>query len=136
LAGYYLKRLAEGDAMVPFWDFDDPQIPSALRDSATAAIVASAMLDMAAIHPDPMQGRRWQTSALEMLRELCRDYLARESGHRGLLKHGCYSKPHQEGTDSAVLFGDFYFVEALCKVILPGKFLPAAERLLSTASII
>ena len=136
LAGYYLKRLAEGDAGVPFWDFDDPKIPRALRDSATAAVVASAMLDMAAIHPDPLQGRRWQSSALEMLRELCRDYLARESGHRGLLKHGCYSKPHQEGTDSAVLFGDFYFVEALCKVLLPGKFLPAAERLLSTASII
>ena len=73
------------------------------------------------------------TSALGMLQELCRDYLARESGHRGLLKHGCYSKPHHEGIDSAVMFGDFYFVEALCKVLLPGKFSPETPRLSSTA---
>jgi unsaturated chondroitin disaccharide hydrolase len=31
LAEYYLKRLSEGGAMVPFWDFDDPQIPGAPR---------------------------------------------------------------------------------------------------------
>lgn len=134
LSEYYLKRLVEGGAAVPFWDFDAPRSPAALRDSSAAAIVASAMLDMGAIHPDSVRGERWRTSALEMLRELCRDYLARESGHRGLLKHGCYSKPHKEGTDSAVLFGDFYFVDAICKVLLPGKFTSEAARLSSTAS--
>lgn len=122
LAEYYLKRLTEGGTAVPYWDFDDPQIPSAVRDSATAAIVASALLDMATLHPDSDQSERWQSLALGMLQELCYVFLARESDHRGLLKHGCYSKPHNEGTDSAVLFGDFYFVEALCKVLLPGKF--------------
>jgi unsaturated chondroitin disaccharide hydrolase len=67
-----------------------------------------------------------------MLQELCRDYLARKSDHRGLLMHGCYSRPHSEGTDSAVLFGDFYFVEALCKVLLPGKFSSEAVKLSSS----
>jgi unsaturated chondroitin disaccharide hydrolase len=129
LAEYYLNRLAEADAMVPLWDFDDPGRPDTLRDSSAAAIVASAMLDMAALQPDPVKGKRWQALGLSMLGELCRDYLARESGHRGLLKHGCYSKPHHESTDSAVLFGDFYFVEALCKVLLPGKFSSEAPRL-------
>ena len=51
LSEYYLTRLAEGHSMVPFWDFDDPAIPNALRDSSTAGIVASALLDLAAIHP-------------------------------------------------------------------------------------
>ena len=55
---------------------------------------------------------------------LCKNYLAREPGHRGLLREGCYSKPHDEGTVSAVLFGDFYFVEALTKLLLPGRLQP------------
>ena len=62
--------------------------------------------------------------ACRLLDTLCENYLAREPGHRGLLKEGCYSKPHDEGTVSAVLFGDFYFVEALAKLLLPGRFQP------------
>jgi unsaturated chondroitin disaccharide hydrolase len=41
---------------------------------------------------------------------------------RGLLRHGCYSKPHDDGTDSEVLFGDFYFARALCRLLMPGAF--------------
>ena len=59
-----------------------------------------------------------------MLECLCTDYLAREDRHRGLLKHGCYSIPHRDGVDSAVLFGDYFFVEALMAVLSPGTFLP------------
>ena len=60
---------------------------------------------------------------------LCRTCLAREASPRGLLAHGCYSKPHGEGIDSAVLFGDYYFVEALCALLMPNRFRPKAERL-------
>jgi unsaturated chondroitin disaccharide hydrolase len=122
LARHYLGRL---DAtLVPPWDFDDPAAPDTLRDSSAAAIVASALLDLAALHPEAGAGAEWAERALAMLDSLCRDYLAREEGHRGLLKHGCYSKPHDDGVDSAVLFGDFYFVEALAKLLLPGRFQP------------
>ena len=44
--------------------------------------------------------------------------------HRGALKHSCYSRPHNEGVDSATMFGDFFFVEALCRVALPGGLRP------------
>ena len=29
-----------------------------------------------------------------------------------------------EGVDSATMFGDFFFVEALCRVALPGRLRP------------
>jgi unsaturated chondroitin disaccharide hydrolase len=58
-----------------------------------------------------------------MLEALCRDEFAREPSHRGLLKNSCYSKPHNEGLRSATMFRDL-FTEALCRVILPGKFRP------------
>ncbi len=122
LAEYWARRV--GDDLVPFWDFDDPSIPAAPRDSAAAAITASALLDMAALHWDAGAATRWRTLAEATLDALCRDYLAREPAHRGLLRHGCYSRPHGIGVDAAVLFGDFYFVEALCSATMPGRFRP------------
>ena len=122
LADYFLERLDDG--LVPYWDFDDPAIPHAPRDSSASAIVASALLDVAALHPRPDAAARRAEQALRLLDALCRDYLARDPKHRGMLEQGCYSKPHDEGVASAVLFGDFYFVEALTKLLLPGRFQP------------
>ncbi len=123
----YLERL--GDHPVPFWDFDDPAIPDAPRDSSAAAIVAAGFLTMARLHPDPEAGDMWLGHAHAMLECLCTDYLARDEWHRGLLRHGCYSIPHRDGVDSAVLFGDYFFVEALMAALSPGAFLPRPESL-------
>lgn len=124
LAGYYFKRLE--NAILPPWDFDDPARPVACRDSAAAAIVSAALVEMAAIHPDENAGRARGEQAIRILEGLCREHLAKEPAHRGLLKHGCYSKPHNDCVDGATMFGDFYFTEALCKLVLPGKFRPLA----------
>lgn len=131
LAEHYLSRL--GADPVPFWDFDDPSIPDAPRDSATAAIVASAFLNMADIHPDRARAAFWAGKAEDMLRALASGYLATEESHRGILKHGCYSRPHNIGPDSAVLFGDYYFAEALARIAFPGKLHKKNKPLAATA---
>lgn len=127
LARYFFGRLDE--TRVPFWDFDDPAIPAAPRDSSAAAIAASALLDLAAIHPDPAARAGWAEAAFALLESLCRDCLARAPRPRGLLMHGCYSKPHNEGVDAAVLFGEFYFVEALAGILMPGRLRPQPRPL-------
>ena len=66
---------------------------------------------------------------VKILRDLCSHHLARDPSHRGLLLHGCYSKPQDIGADAAVLFGDYYFAEALLKVVAPGAFRPVPQRL-------
>lgn len=127
LADYFMKRI--GEDPVAFWDFDDPALPNAPRDTAASAIVANALLKMADIDPDQARGEQRRVQGLWLLEKLCGAPLAREPGHRGLLKHGCYSKPHNIGPDAAVLFGDFYFVDALCRATMPGRFGPVLERL-------
>jgi unsaturated chondroitin disaccharide hydrolase len=127
LAHYYLRRT--GSDLVPFWDFDDPAIPNAPRDSSASAIVASALLDLAALHPDEQKAAQWHNQALDMLDVLCRRYLATDPSHRGLLRQGCYSKPHNQGVASAVMFGDFFFAEALCSATMPGKLRAVPKRL-------
>jgi unsaturated chondroitin disaccharide hydrolase len=127
VATCYLQRV--GDSQVPPWDFDDPAAPHTHRDSAAAAIVASGLLELAAIHPNHAAAAIWRARALAMLDALCDGYLARGPEHRGLLLHGCYSKPHNDGVDSATMFGDFYFVEALMRTLHPGAFRPVPQPL-------
>lgn len=121
LADYYVRRT--GEQQVPPWDFDAPDASRGPRDSSAAAIAASGMLDIAQIHTDEKAAARWRDTALHTLDVLCADYVAWEANHRGVLKHGVYSKPHDTGTDSAVMFGDYYFIESLVKVLMPGQLL-------------
>jgi len=122
LATYYIKRL-EG-RQVPPWDFDAKGADAAIKDTAAAAVVSSALLELGRLHPDPAAAAKWSGHGLAMLEALCRDEFAHEASHRGLLKHSCYSKPHNEGVESATMFGDFFFAEALCRAVMAGKFRP------------
>lgn len=120
LSAYYEKRL--DGRQVPPWDFDAVGADAGIKDTAAAAVMASAWLEMGRTHPDAGQGKSWATKGLAMLEALCQDEFAFEAEHRGLLRNSCYSKPHNEGVQSATMFGDFFFVEALCRVLYPGKF--------------
>lgn len=127
LADYFLART--GPSLVPPWDFDDPAVPNTLIDTSASAIVAAAFADMAALHPDPAKAALWDQRARDILAVLCERHLARDDTHRGLLRHGCYSRPHNQGVDSAVMFGDFFFIEALCSVTMPGRLRATPKRL-------
>jgi unsaturated chondroitin disaccharide hydrolase len=125
LAAYYIKRL--DGRRVPPWDFDATGADANIKDTAAAAVVSSALLELGRLHPDRAAAAKWAAHGLSMLEALCRDEFASESSHRGLLKNSCYSKPHNEGIDGATMFGDFFFVEALCRVVMPGKLRPVSS---------
>lgn len=127
LADYYLQRL--GDRRIPPYDFDATGEDAKILDTAAGAVVASALIEMGRIHPDAAAGKKWGLRGCDMLEALCRDAFASEDSHRGALKHSCYSRPHKEGVDSATMFGDFFFVEALCRVALPGGLRPELSQI-------
>lgn len=126
LADHFIRRL-DGDPVAPN-DFDEPAGPERTRDTAASAVVANALLKMAEIEPDAARAQERRSQAIWLLEGLCGEPLARDASHRGLLKHGCYSKPHDIGADAAVLFGDFYFVDALSRLVMPGSFRPQWAR--------
>ena len=110
---------------VPPWDFDDPNNlikDKKVYDSSAAAIVASALLDISKCYKDEGKNKLRKEQAIKTIENLCDNFVAYEEEHRGILKHSCYSHPHKIGVDSAVMFGDFYFIEALCTLLMPGKF--------------
>lgn len=126
LAAYYVKRL--GGRSIPPYDFDATGEDAKILDSAAGAVVASALIEMGRIHPDRKAGQQWGERGIQMLEALCREAFAAEDSHRGALKHACYSRPHREGVDSATMFGDYFFVEALCRVVLPGRLLQSVDQ--------
>jgi unsaturated chondroitin disaccharide hydrolase len=126
LAERWLGQLGDGNC--PPWDFDDPS-ESVTEDSSAGAIMAAALLDVGALHPDPLSRERWKGEAVRLLQNLVDCCLARDPKHRGLLLHGCYSKPHNIGVDAAVMFGDYYFIEAIARLQLPGKIVKSVDPL-------
>ena len=114
LVDYYIAKCSSD--YVPYWDFNDPEIPNAVRDSSAAAITASGLLDLFKFSEE----NKFGDIALNILNSLCKGYLA-EEGEEGILKHGCFNKPEGKGVNESSIWGDYYFVEAMAKAIYSGK---------------
>jgi unsaturated chondroitin disaccharide hydrolase len=126
-ADYYIRRCPEG--LVPPWDFDVPPGPDRINDSSAAAIAASGLWNLSRLcaSHDPAEAARYRAASLTILDTLCTDeYLAWATpGWEGVLKHGVYHFHKRLGVDESVMWGDFFFLEAVDKVL---KELDATEE--------
>lgn len=104
---YYMEHTSQ--SLIPKWDFADER-KNALLDSSAAAITSYGMLIMSDCHPDRDLAAYYKSAATRILRNLSTDYLNQNKGTDGILLHSCYSVPHNEGVDSATVFGDFYYL--------------------------
>ena len=78
------------------------------------------MLDLARQASSPERGAAYRDTALAMLDALVDpQYLASDTpGWEGILKHGVYHTDKGLGVDESVMWGEFFFVEALTKVVM------------------
>jgi unsaturated chondroitin disaccharide hydrolase len=110
-ANYFVGALPAD--LVPPWDFADDD-PSAPKDSSATAICVNAFLELGEVHPDALRRAYYRSMASAMLASLCRDYLGRdEEGEEGILLHSAYSVPHNDGVDSSVMWGEWFFLRAV-----------------------
>jgi unsaturated chondroitin disaccharide hydrolase len=101
---------------VPFWDIDDPDIPNAPRDSSAAAIAASGLVELSDLVTDPVDRERYRSAAWTILTSLMSPgYLSDGTESAGLLLHATGSKPTEREVDVTLIYGDYYFVEALIR---------------------
>ncbi|MBI5030886.1 MAG: glycoside hydrolase family 88 protein [Chloroflexi bacterium] len=114
LAEYCLHRLPPD--RVPYWDYDSPFIPDDVRDSSAASILASASLLLATL--DTANADCWHTEAMAMLESLWNSYGSRGTNEPCILLHGTRSKP-EDSMDHGLIYGDYYFVEALTRLTKP-----------------
>ncbi len=124
-ARYWIEHLPND--RVPWWDFqaDTSQPPprGAQKDSSAAAIAASGLLDLASQTESEARAIAYRTTALAMLDQLVTpQYLASETpGWEGILMHGVYHTDKQLGVDESVMWGEYFLVEALTKVVSAAR---------------
>jgi unsaturated chondroitin disaccharide hydrolase len=118
-AEYYLARCPE--SLVPPWDFDVPEGPDRIDDSSAAAIAASGLWNLGKLSRavDPVAAARYRAATLTILDSLCSDAYAawNDPDWEGVVKHGVYHFHKKLGVDESVMWGDFFFLEAIDKVL-------------------
>lgn len=100
---------------VPYWDFDAPHIPATARDSSAAALISSALYELADYSGS--EGARYAAAAEHILRSLCSaDYLSPVGANQGfLLGRATGAFRSNLEVDVPLIYGDYYFLEALLR---------------------
>jgi unsaturated chondroitin disaccharide hydrolase len=112
VADYYITHT--GPDGVPPWDFMAPAESRRLLDTSAAAIAASGLVRLCRLIQDPMKGHLYWSTALLILRTLCQKHLAKpDKKWQGILKGGVYHLHKELGVDESVMWGEYFFVEAL-----------------------
>lgn len=99
---------------IPYWDFDAPDIPDALRDASAGAIMASAFLELSTLDKSG-DSDRWRALAEKQLRSLASPAYLAEPGTNGgfILKHSIGNMNKNSEVDVPLSYADYYFLEAL-----------------------
>jgi unsaturated chondroitin disaccharide hydrolase len=116
-ADYYLRHVPE--ARVPYWDFHVESGPDRLWDSSAAAIAASGLWNLSALTLGREKAHLYRNTAFEILDSLTSaQFLARgREGQEGILLHGVYHFHKKLGVDESVMWGEYFFMEALQKAL-------------------
>lgn len=110
----YLRNLPND--YVPYWDFDDPNIPNAPRDASAAAIVASALLEASAFFEGERSDEYWN-AAVKMLKSLSSPNYQSGDSKPSFLLHSTGHLPKGSEIDASIIYADYYYIEALLKYL-------------------
>jgi len=121
-AQYWLSHIPES-GIAP-WDFDAPEagpLSRAQVDTSASAIAAVGLLNLAELTQDATQQNAYLDCALRTIDSLTANYLGQGGdgleGWEGTLRGGVYHIHKQLGVDESVMWGEFFFVEALQRII-------------------
>jgi len=98
---------------IPYWDFDAPNIPHALRDASAAAIIASALLELSGY--SKAKSQNYIKVASTIIKNLSSPEYKAAVGTNGgfVLKHSVGSLPGHSEVDVPLTYADYYFFEAM-----------------------
>ncbi len=94
---------------VPPWDFRAPDAATAPRDSSAAAITACGLLELADLG-DARAGAE-ALALMQVLTERCAAF--DDPAEDGLLKHATGKLPEGKWIDVSLIYGDYFYYEAL-----------------------
>lgn len=101
---------------IPYWDFDAPDIPNALKDASAGAILASALLELGQYATKSNQ-KIYIAAAEKILRSLSSEKYRAHLGDNGgfVLMHSVGALPFNSEVNVPLSYADYYFLEALLR---------------------
>lgn len=117
MANYFLNRLPKDN--VCFWDLIFQEGDEQSRDSSAAAIAVCGMLEMNQyLNEDDPDKEIYLHASHNILRSLIQNYTKshKEPGDP-ILYHGVYSWHSGKGVDEGNIWGDYFYMEALMRLL-------------------
>lgn len=113
VAGFLFSNPNMPEDLVPYWDFNAPDIPDTYRDASSAAIIASALYELAYITKDG----GYREKADKIVESLSSPAYRAAQGTNGgfILMHSVGSIPHGSSIDVPLNYADYYFLESLIR---------------------
>lgn len=115
-ANYFLNRLQSDNT--PNWDLwyrsDDDQ-----RDTSAVGCAVCGLLEIARQLPitDPLR-KEYEAAAIVIMHDTTKKYLyTREESKNALLKGGVYGFKERNGINEPMIWGDYYYMEALTRIL-------------------
>jgi unsaturated chondroitin disaccharide hydrolase len=116
-ADYFIEHCKKTDYL-PVIDFSAPETP-VYYDSTAGVCTACGMLEIAK-YVSEEEGRRYTQEAINILKACDEHFCNYEADEDALVLMGSERYPHVEaymkGVHIPIIYGDFFFVEALCKL--------------------
>jgi unsaturated chondroitin disaccharide hydrolase len=111
-ADFYIEHTpADG---VPPWDYDAPFESREQVDTSAAAIAAAGLFRLGGLSSDPIKGLLYDSAARHILGTLCSKHLGESDPEwEGILKGGVYHIHKKLGVNESVMWGEYFFMEAL-----------------------
>lgn len=99
--------------LIPYWDYDAPNIPNEPRDASAAAVTASALYELSTYLSD----KKYKETADKIVENLSTPAYRAEIGTNGnfILMHSVGSIPHGQEIDVPLNYADYYFLECLLR---------------------
>ena len=118
VANYFVGQLVADDTWIPPWDFDAPGTQPV--DTSAAAIAADGLVMLSTVAGGTL-GAMYLTDAEDILGALSSSYLDTSPSGEAVLTDGYTGTVH--GTNTALIYGDYYFTEALLRLqnVLEGQ---------------
>ena len=114
IAGFIFQHKNLPQDLIPYWDFNAPDIPNEPRDVSAATVTASGLYELCAL--DPVNRAKYKALADKIMENLTLNYRAEPGKDKGfLLLHSTGSKPHNSEVDVPLSYADYYFLEALLR---------------------
>ena len=114
IANFILNHPNLPTDLVPYWDYNAPEIPNTPRDASAAAIMASALYELSTIVPS--KAEYYKAKADKIINSLSKKYRTEPLSNKGfLLTSSTGNFPAKSEINVPIVYADYYYLEALLR---------------------